>query len=183
MIKYLVHKAMEWCERRGKIQKITGSTIVDKDDIYLVRYVLFASKWFSIYLHQFLRSDRDTYHDHPWSFSTYVVSGAYTEHKPKVVAQFCGRDVVDWKQDTLFFRSIVQNRFVNRQSTDFHWVEIQGNYTYEERWNAPTTICLIGKRTKTWGFIDPNTGEKIFWKKFLNIPYENEDFEPTRKTV
>ena len=79
MIEWLTEKLMAWCTKRGKVFKITGTG--GADDVYLIRYYVLKSKYLNVFIHQFLRSDRDDLHDHPWNFCTYLVRGAYDEKK------------------------------------------------------------------------------------------------------
>jgi hypothetical protein len=49
----------------------------------MIRYILLSTRWFGVYLHHLLRSDYDrAFHDHPWGFVTFLISGSYTEHRP-----------------------------------------------------------------------------------------------------
>jgi len=50
------------------------------DGRYLLRWYIFRSRLFSIYLHQTLRSDSEVaLHDHPWANLSIVLSGGYAE--------------------------------------------------------------------------------------------------------
>lgn len=165
MISKIASWLMEWCRRNGKLQNITGR---EDSDIYMVRAILFRSKWFSIYIHRFIRSDRDSYHDHPWNFFTYVVSGEYVEHRP-------GHQPL--------VRNTKQNRLKFRRATDFHYVKLNKEFTgcsrAEINKDAPLTICFIGPRKRAWGFISKTTGQWVYWKKYLGIPHDSEDMSPT----
>lgn len=168
----LIRTLTDWCERRGRVQNITGR---NNNDIYMVRYILFRSNWMSIYIHQFLRSDHDSFHDHPWNFWTWIVHGRYTESR--LVNKITDREnirpgqliAVGWK------RSIHQKRLQFRRAEDFHYVTIDHTYSLEERHDAPTTICIIGRRRKTWGFIDETKMKWVFWKEYLGIPFTEAD--------
>ena len=49
---------------------------------YVIRWRL-ETKWFSIRLHHWLAPDDDrAFHDHPWSFTTFVLKGGYTDKNP-----------------------------------------------------------------------------------------------------
>jgi hypothetical protein len=94
----------------------------------MIRYFLLRTRWFSIYLHKFLRSDADRHmHDHPWPFVTFLLSGGYWEHTPQ------GR----------FWR----HRFsiLRRPAKWQHWVEVP---TVEPLW----TLIVVGRKTREWGF-------------------------------
>ena len=77
---WLVPKLEEWClDRPDRVIMISGTD--DPENVYLLRSVLFRSKLFCIYIHRFLRSDKDDHHDHPFDFLGYVVKGGYIESR------------------------------------------------------------------------------------------------------
>lgn len=49
------------------------------DDPYLDRLRVLVTPWFSIYLHHIHRADQNAPHDHPWWFSSLVLTGRYRE--------------------------------------------------------------------------------------------------------
>lgn len=187
MIEYLVEKLMKWCERTGRIFKITGTA--GPDDVYLVRYYVFKSNWFNIFIHQFLRSDRDDLHDHPWNFATYLVRGSYCERKWN--EDFKISEVIR-RVDKLSMASFggsgnhKTNRFVFRKATDQHQVLVDKDLKENEKDQAALTICVTGRTQREWGFIKEITvqddgitpiSEKyrpirkwIPWRKYLRLP-------------
>lgn len=50
---------------------------------YLIRYTLIKNKWFSIKIHKILLSDDACWHDHPWSFISFILKGGYKEYSDK----------------------------------------------------------------------------------------------------
>ena len=51
-------------------------------DVYVRRWYV-ETPWFSLRLHHWLHSDDDRhFHDHPWWFMTFVLSGGYTDCSP-----------------------------------------------------------------------------------------------------
>ena len=56
------------------------------DEPYLERYYVFLKDrtWFpfNIFVHKFLKSDRDHLHDHPWPYFTLILKGGYYEWVP-----------------------------------------------------------------------------------------------------
>lgn len=96
------------------------------------RYYLFESKPLSVYLHHFHASDDDrAFHDHPWSFVTFLFHHGYWEHTPK------GRF---WRRRFSLLR---------RPATWRHIVELE----------KPTwTLVFRFKRVREWGFHVPGTG-------------------------
>lgn len=95
----------------------------------LKRYFLIGTPWFGLYLHHFIRSDNDRhFHDHPWSFLTFLIGGGYIEHTPAGT-----------------FR---RRRFslLWRPAEWRHWVEV------------PTpvwTLVVRFRKRRAWGFITP----------------------------
>lgn len=181
LIELITEKLMAWCERRGAIFKITGTS--GPDDVYLIRYFVIRSKYFNFFIHQFLRSDRDDLHDHPWHFCTYLVRGAYTEKKCNpatksvdTVRRFSGGNslvfVRDYGSRAQLMDKVLfeppQNRFVFRKATDQHQVLTDHSYLPSEKKFAPLTLCFTGPTFREWGFI--KNGEWIKWTKYLGLP-------------
>lgn len=149
---------MDYCERNGKIFKITGTA--GPEDVYLIRYYVIKSQYFNFFIHQFLRSDRDDLHDHPWDFCTYLVSGAYTENKyneqTKKVEETrrCNYEV----NKTNGYR-YVKNKFVFRKATDQHQVVVDKDLKEKDKAESATTLFFSGPTKREWGFIK----EEIKW--------------------
>lgn len=56
------------------------------DKPYMRRFILLRTPLGACYLHLFFRSDNDRgLHDHPWPFTSFIVSGGYWEQTPLVV--------------------------------------------------------------------------------------------------
>lgn len=52
-------------------------------DPFMVRYRLFRSRKLGIFVHHILRSDEDLeLHDHPWRFTSFILSEGYVEVLP-----------------------------------------------------------------------------------------------------
>lgn len=188
LICIVVDFLMNWCERRGRVLKITGTS--GPDDIYLIRYFLVRSRWMNIYIHQFLRSDRDDLHDHPWHFMTYLVRGSYKEVRWNPVTE---QEDVTYRQN--YTNHILPNgelytaqyeRLVFRRATDQHMVVVDENYTEAEKHRAPLTLFISGPKIRDWGFIKNETLQKdgitpinekylpirtwIPWRQYLGLP-------------
>lgn len=141
LIKHIVKKLETHLHSKGKYFVITGRPINNTETVpYLMRYFVFRSSFFNIYIHRFLRSDADELHDHPWNFGTYVVEGEYKEHT------FYG---VNHRKE---------GSFAYRRSTDFHRVEVDKNRSMDEINEAPLTLFFSGPRKKEWGFMSRNYG-------------------------
>lgn len=181
MIKLITNLLMKWCIWRNKVFKITGTA--GPDDIYLIRYYVIKSRYFNFFIHQFLRSDRDDLHDHPWDFCTYLVSGAYTEikwnpdtHKKESTyrANF---------EDTHGYGPEKTNLLVFRRATDQHRVLVEKELKEKDKDQAATTLFFSGPTKREWGFIKeynavysggeqvrPPTRKWIKWTRYLGLP-------------
>ena len=127
----------------------------DNPDInYLTRWRIIQTPWFGIYLHKLGGPDpRPTLHDHPWPFVSFVLRGGYVEHTP----------ARDWPW--LYAKPRHVARINCKRSTGLHWIQRLDR--------TPTwTLMLVGRRHRTWGYLDRD-GE---WTAFDKHPY-NEEFK------
>lgn len=199
LIERITEYLMAWAEKRGRIFKITGTA--GPEDVYLIRYYIIQTRWFNFFIHQFLRSDRDDLHDHPWDFCTYLVRGAYMERKWN---QASGLVEETWRinssYDDLLFK---ENTLVFRKATDQHQVVVKNDLREDQKDFAALTLCFTGPTRREWGFIKerpmtpdeylydeivthgryrgipktlPTVREWVYWKKYLGLP----DDAPTR---
>lgn len=59
---------------------LTKEIVSKEGGVHFRRYRLLSTPWFNIYVHQILRSDEEKhFHDHPWSFTSYILKGSYWE--------------------------------------------------------------------------------------------------------
>jgi hypothetical protein len=150
--------------------------IMDREskEPYLVRYYLFLKDRqkfpFNIFLHQFLRSDPDDLHDHPWPFFSIILKGGYWEWIPKttmimskehgligepeeMTEVVCGETKV-WRGPGTF-------RFGSAK--DYHRIEIEPNV---DCW----TVFIPGPQIREWGFL---THKNWDWRTFKWIKHTN----------
>lgn len=157
LIRALTYAAMWACTKLGRVMYITG-TGEDKD-VYLIRYYVFKSQRLgNIFIHQFLRPDRDDVHDHPWNFCTYLVDGAYVEYKwneakgmLEKTQRYNDIHCRNWGDPHL--QRITWSPFIFRKATDQHKVVTANTYKPDQRRFAPLTICVTGPTIREWGFI------------------------------
>lgn len=182
-IKFIADKLVNWCDRTGRTHYIKGD---GEETTYLVRYIVLKSKYLTIFIHRFMRSDAGHPHDHPWNFLTYIISGSYTEHfydraKPKPKAwlqkQVNGKAVQsgvvfgEYWTETLNVRTA--GSIAYRRANDIHQVECDKELTLDEIQDAPYTVCFIGPRIREWGFwVDDVTFKD--WREYLNIRNSND---------
>jgi len=129
-------KFLETCGRKR--------IILDREskEPYLVRYYLFLKDRktfpFNIFLHQFLRSDPDTLHDHPWPYFTLILKGGYWEWVPEEdeFLVITGEKKV-WRGPGHFR--------VSREDS-FHRIEVEPSV---DCW----TLFMPGPQLRDWGFL------------------------------
>lgn len=100
---------------------------------YLWRLRIIQTPLFGIYLHKMTQPDsRDTLHNHPWAFVSFILRGGYTEFIP----------------GPYYAKSHYVKRVnVKRFNDSFHWIaEID---------RVPTwTLVFVGRRRRVWGYKD-----------------------------
>jgi hypothetical protein len=118
--------------------------IMDREskEPYLVRYYLFLKDRkkfpFNIFLHQFLRSDPDDLHDHPWPYATFILKGGYWEWIPKKLS-----DGTIFSEERVW-RGPGHFRTCNAES--FHRIEVEPGV---DCW----TLFMPGPQKREWGFL------------------------------
>jgi hypothetical protein len=175
ILNYLIRKAVKWCEKHNRVFLITGEA-TQKDDVYLVRYIVLKSVFCCIYIHRFLRSDSSDPHDHPWNFFTYIVSGGYDEHFYDINKPQTETNWLSVKKKYKSFWTLRINRrnpgsFAYRRATDIHRVVIPRHYSVAEIEQAPLTACLMLSRKRHWGFWPLKHRGSVFidWRRYLKI--------------
>ncbi len=164
MIKLLTKLAIKYCIWRNKVYHINGN---NNNEVFLVRYIFFKSKAFSIYIHRFLHSDADAPHNHPWDFYTYVVENGYQEYFYDI-----SKPIVEKNEFKSFWTMSINLRkpgsLAFRKATDIHRVILPKTYTLEEIEQAPLSICLMLRRKQNWGYWK-NGCFFIDWREYLEI--------------
>jgi hypothetical protein len=167
LIKKLCDLLVLWCEKNNRVFKIYGD---NNDDVYLVRYIVFKSRFGCIYIHRFLRSDADDPHDHPFCFLTYVISKGYTE-----VCYDRGIPIIkDGSFNSLWTRVVKKRKpgtFAYRRDCDIHQVVVDKDRNIKDIKDAPYTICFIGPRRKEWNFypLEMRGTGSLDWREYLNM--------------
>jgi hypothetical protein len=107
------------------------------EKLYMTRWVLVQTRWFSVYVHRFGTADpRPTLHDHPYSFVSFVIRGGYYE-------QFGYYGVRTRRGPERLVRRINVKR-----AEAFHVIT--------KLLRVPTwTLVLTGPRRRGWGYLDP----------------------------
>jgi hypothetical protein len=82
-------KLLNYSEKLFKYNNSRVRIVQDRKGVepYLMRYYLFIKERsnfpFNIFIHKFLKSDEEDFHDHPCSFFHIIISGGYWEHLPE----------------------------------------------------------------------------------------------------
>lgn len=125
---------------------------------YLNRGYIFRSKYFGLFIHQFLASDPDHPHDHPWANLSFILSGGYHEFNVDETSKWRGRWHLKFRQAQLFHRISI------------------GPHSSGSSW----TLFAHLKRTRKWGFLT-NEGwmdAKAYGEKYSSpVEEEGVDFE------
>lgn len=118
---------------------------------YMHRWKLAEWQGRRVFLHRFFRSDADTLHDHPWGFTSVILSGGYYEHTP-------GRG---WENGSgpLRIRWYGPGRVLTRPANWIHRVVLAPGV---EAW----TLVITGVKERGWGFHCPGIGFTP-WRKHL----------------
>lgn len=166
----LLLKPIIWiCIKTGRVFNITGTG--GAEDVYLIRYYVVKSSWFNIFIHIFLRSDRDDMHDHPWNFGTYVVRGSYREEVPNPEDAKPGVWTPTIQTN---LRGTIHARWATRKAEQLHRVKLDKELKFSEKDQGTMTICFTGRTRRDWGFM--KDGKWTLWTKYLGLP----DNTPTR---
>lgn len=123
---YIMLSITNWLIKKNFITKeIIGEECPELGPL-LIRYKLFKSKRLgSVYFHLLLRTDPSPLHDHPWSFTSLILSSGYTEESQK------GKNF--YKPGTI----------LHRPARWRHRLEID---------NPAWTLVFAGPRKREWGF-------------------------------
>jgi len=109
---------------------------------YMRRWI-FQTPWGTIHLHHILRSDGDrAFHDHPWNFTSNLLSGGYTELRP---AGYNATTMRVWPRWSI----------VRRKATDLHRLILD-----KPVW----TLVFTSKKLREWGFVED--GKWTHWREY-----------------
>jgi hypothetical protein len=146
LLKYAQQKAEKIMSEREPDFYIGGHL-----DPYMIRWwVLPRNKYFNIYMHRIVKSDRDeALHDHPWVNLSLLVRGAYDEHTPSGVERLNAGEL-------RMRRATAQHRLAKVPGED----EI-------------VTFFFTGPVLRHWGFACPQGWRH--WKDFVGFRDETQN--------
>ena len=114
------------------------------EEVLLRRWRIVQTPLFGVYLHRHIRPDwfRDM-HDHPYSFVTWVLRGAYRENR--IAAK-----PLTWRQWSV------------------HYMRAEWPHSILELTEVPTwTLMFVGRRRRDWGFVTDDGW--VSHKTYLNL--------------
>lgn len=141
----------------------------NSENPYLVRYYLFLKDRkkfpFNAFLHQFLRSDPDDLHDHPWPYFTLILKGGYWEWIPKFSS---GKEKLIIGE-TKVWRG--PGHFRVCKATSYHRIEVEPTV---DCW----TLFMPGPQKREWGFLthknwNLNSFDWIRYDKYIDRRRQN----------
>lgn len=105
-------------------------------------------KGIGVYLHQFLSSDVDDPHNHPFEWSVaLVLAGGYVEERLNL-------------DGTTTVRKVLPGMLNFIRSNDFHKVTL----IEQDSWS----LFIAGPRMQQWGFWDVAQGIYVPWRKYID---------------
>jgi len=112
----------------GERARLPDLVIGGWEDPYLYRwYAIPRNRWFNIYIHCFMRSDYDCFHDHPWANLSWILKGSYIEHTIE--------GDLERLEGTTVLRPLGELA---------HWVELNRGPCW--------TLFFTGPKYREWGF-------------------------------
>lgn len=108
-------------------------------------FVLPRNVFGGVYLHRFLRSDKDVPHDHPWDSTSILVEGRYNEE------MYDGPTLVD-----------VATRYAGDVTTR----EAEASHRVVLTDGPATSLFIMGPRRRQWGFHCPSGW--VRWDLFVD---------------
>jgi hypothetical protein len=127
------------------VEEINGG---ERCPTYMYRWTILSTRWFKIYVHQFVADDWSTdLHDHPKRFISIGLSGEYLEETPHEWAGF--------KRYVLFKAPWI------RTFPATHVHRLTGPTPEHPCW----TLVIVGQPTREWGFWPLATF--VPWRKYI----------------
>ena len=95
-----------------------------------------------VYLHRFLRSDKDVPHDHPWDSTSILIDGQYDEYLPATGGTYTRK----------------AGQITTRRADEAHRVILTDG--------PATSLFMMGPRYRQWGFLCPQGW--VRWDLFVD---------------
>lgn len=139
-------------KRDGRWAFMSRKVIGRQDNPMVIRWRVIQTPWFGFYVHFIHREDLDRLpHDHPWSFWTWIVRGSYAEK---------------YYPDSRFIKVRGPMRYQIRRRWSLRRFPPLAAHRITATHGHVTTLVLVGRKFRTWGFYD-GAGRFIEWDKYL----------------
>jgi hypothetical protein len=141
---------------------LEGFEVPDFDNpevTYLARIRIIQTPWFGVYVHRLGTPDaRKSLHNHPWPFVSFLLRGQYTEMVP------CNCEELTICQHYAVPRRV---RFMNIKpyNKSWHWID-------EVHRTPVWTLVFVGRRRRTWGYMERDATYYDFDKSPYNAEFE-----------
>jgi len=136
------------------------------DVMYLARIRVVQTPWFGIYIHRIGTPDsRKVLHSHPWPFVSFLLRGEYTEMVPDP-GFYDGQG--DFGNPVFVEYAVPRRvRFINvkRFNKSYHWID-------EIHRDPVWTLVFVGRRKRTWGYLEPDGSYYDFDKHPINDEFQ-----------
>jgi hypothetical protein len=162
--------AIDWLINRAK------KTPFDHLTGYMNRYWVLnpkgkLSRFGTARIHEILRSDADRHlHDHPWSYTTIILKGGYTEvthwETMEQAEQWARKER---RQGGMFFNSEMgrfELRLMYEAGCVLHRKAGFPHRLVVSEGESATTLFMMGNYQNKWGFYTPEG--KIYWRDYLD---------------
>lgn len=134
----------------------------DPSQIYLRRWNVITTPWFSLKVHNIRLPDGDrALHCHPWAFGTLILKGGYLEELP-----------IDPNQR----QGVWRTRLVRRNRFSWHRLSAEGLHRIHEVEPDTWTFVISTGTQRQWGFA-PRAGEWYPYYRYLGIEPTAADLE------
>lgn len=143
--------------------------------LYLRRFYIIRKGPFKLFLHFINRSDNDRHmHDHPWDFSSLILSGGYMEELPPWFPRVIRNTMFIKAPNTFSYRKAKPFSIVKNKAEHLHRVQL--HYKEDGTLIPAWTLVHAGEARRVWGFLDDNGWKD--WRTYLglqNAPDSEED--------
>lgn len=144
-------------------------------DGYMNRFWFIPPSWFgdrvTARVHEILRSDTDRHlHDHPWSYTTIILKGGYTEithwdsinqaenwaiKEGRQGGMSWNEEMSKWELHLIYTAGCI----LRRPAGFPHRLVVEEGKTV-------TTLFIMGAKKNEWGFYTPEG--KVYWRDYLH---------------
>lgn len=144
---------------RNTIGRLPCKDVGDgRGSVFFNRYSVLKTRWFSVYLHQFFRSDGERcLHDHPWAFTSIILRGGYWEEMfpPWMTTQTRYSEKI--RDDLLpeASRAGMIDRHWRRPGSILWRTAKTSHRIVMEPGTRPWSLVIVGRKVRDWGFWTP----------------------------